>query len=133
MGDAQAEHLPLYLHSVPPAPWQTPHANCVTLSKGTLSGVEWQDDCYLVTPAPGEHFEYLKDGDLAAFAPTEQCDQPGRYLIEGDGGLYLGQLQHSPSGKLLCKRTEYETVPVPLAASEKVIGRLLARWRRDSD
>src|SRR5690606_8240646 len=83
---------PLYLHSRLPAPWQEPNANRLDLSRGLLAGIDWQGECYLVTPAPGEQFHYLQSGDLAAFAPATTCDQPGRYLIEGDGGLYIGLL-----------------------------------------
>ncbi|MGR4069061.1 helix-turn-helix domain-containing protein [Halomonas sp. LR3S48] len=130
--DARLTPTPLYLRGQPPVPWLEPNANRFTLSNELLAGVDWQGECYLVTPAPGERFNYLDSGDLAAFGPTESCDQPGRYLIEGAGGLYIGQLEHGESGELLFSSDKDDTaVPTPLEATERVVGRLLARWRKD--
>ncbi|MFQ3786763.1 hypothetical protein [Halomonas sp. A29] len=123
---------PLYLRGQPPVPWLDPNANRFTLSNEILAGVDWQGECYLVTPAPGEQFDYLESGDLAAFGPTENCDQPGRYLIEGAGGLYIGQLEHGNSGELLVSSgNDPKALPIPLDATERVVGRLLARWCKD--
>lgn len=132
-GETQTTPSPLFLRCKPPAPWQAPNANRFTLFKEDFASVKWQGECYLVTPAPGERFDYLESGDLAAFGPTESCDQPGRYLIEGAGGLYIGQLEHGESGELLCRNGhEPSALPAPLDASERVVGRLLARWRMES-
>lgn len=123
---------PLYLYSRPPAPWQEPNVNRLDLSRGLLAGIDWQGECYLVTPAPGEQFHYLRSGDLAAFAPATTCGQPGRYLIEGAGGLYIGLLEWGSAGELLCSNgNEPERLPTPLDMTERVVGRLLARWRQD--
>ncbi|MCE8032554.1 helix-turn-helix domain-containing protein [Billgrantia tianxiuensis] len=131
-GDTQTTSAPLYLRGNSPAPWQTPNSNRLSLSGEILAGLDWQGECYLVTPAPGEEFAFLESGDLAAFGPTETCDQPGHYLIEGSGGLYIGQLRHGSRGELLyCNGSDSEASLVPLEATEKVVGRLLARWRKD--
>lgn len=131
-GDFQAASPPLYLRGKPPVPWHDPTANRVTLPSEFLAGMDWQGECYLVTPAPGERFDYLDSGDLAAFGPTEACEQPGHYLIEGTAGLYIGQLQRSSDGELLysCGGNP-EASPSRLEATERVVGRLLARWRKD--
>lgn len=132
-GEVKLTPAPLYLRGQPPVPWLDPNANRFTLSNDILAGVDWQGECYLVTPAPGERFDYLDSGDLAAFGPTESCDQPGRYLIEGDGGLYIGQLEYGESGELLFSSgTDSSVLPMPLQSTERVVGRLLARWRKDS-
>ncbi|WP_242597570.1 helix-turn-helix domain-containing protein [Billgrantia antri] len=131
-GDAKLTPTPLYLRGQPPVPWLDSNANQFTLSNEILAGVDWQGECYLVTPAPGERFDHLDSGDLAAFGPTESCDQPGHYLIEGAGGLYIGQLEYGESGELLCRGGKDATAaPAPLETTERVVGRLLARWRKD--
>ncbi|WP_111412571.1 helix-turn-helix domain-containing protein [Billgrantia lactosivorans] len=132
-GEARLTPAPLYLRGQPPVPWLDPNANRFMISNEILAGVDWQGECYLVTPAPGERFDYLDSGDLAAFGPTERCDQPGRYLIEGAGGLYIGQLEQGERGELLFSSGADDTaVPVPLETSERVVGRLLACWRMES-
>lgn len=131
-GETLAAFPPLYLRGKPPVPWHDPTANRVTLPSEFLAGMGWQGECFLVTPAPGEHFDYLDSGDLAAFGPTEACDHPGYYLIEGVDGLYIGQLQRNSDGKLLyCAGNDSEALPSPLQTTERVVGRLLARWRKD--
>ncbi|WP_234272885.1 helix-turn-helix domain-containing protein [Billgrantia zhangzhouensis] len=131
-GDTQTTSAPLYLRGNSPVPWQAPNANRFSLSGGILAGLDWQGECYLVTPAPGEQFAFLESGDLAAFGPTENCELPGHYLIEGSGGLYIGQLQYGSRGELLCYNgSDSMASLVPLEATEKVVGRLLARWRKD--
>jgi transcriptional regulator with XRE-family HTH domain len=131
-GDSQSSPGPLYLRGQPPVPWQAPHAKRFTLFKEMLNGVDWQGECYLVTPAPGEQFDFLGSGDLAAFGPTEACEQPGHYLIEGADGLYIGQLQRNGQGELLYRKgNDPEASPSLLEATERVVGRLLARWKMD--
>ncbi|MGQ4877626.1 helix-turn-helix domain-containing protein [Billgrantia sp. LNSP4103-1] len=131
-GEYQAAFPPLYLRGKPPLPWHDPTANRVTLPSEFLASMDWQGECYLVTPAPGERFDYLDSGDLAAFGPTEACDKPGYYLIEGIVGLYIGQLQRNSDGQLLrCDNNNPDAPPSPLEATERVVGRLLARWRKD--
>ncbi|WP_083517597.1 helix-turn-helix domain-containing protein [Halomonas chromatireducens] len=120
---------PLYLRSQPPAPWHDPNANRITLPEAFLASTNWQGSCYLVTPAPGEHFDYLGTGDLAAFGPIKDYDQPGRYLIEGAMGLFIGQLERSRSGELLYSGEKTTTTQAtPLQKSDQPVGRLLAHW-----
>ncbi|WP_245947855.1 helix-turn-helix domain-containing protein [Billgrantia montanilacus] len=123
---------PLYLRSQPPAPWHDPNANRITLPEGFLAGINWQGECYLVTPAPGERFDYLGTGDLAAFGPIETYDQPGRYLIEGAVGLFIGQLERGHSGELLYTSEKVAAAQArPLEKNDHPVGRLLARWRQE--
>ncbi|WP_234277455.1 helix-turn-helix domain-containing protein [Billgrantia desiderata] len=131
-GETQLMTTPLYLRGQPPAPWQAASSNRIALSREILNGVSWDGECYLVTPAPGERFDYLENGDLAAFGPTENCDRPGHYLIEGAGGFYIGQLELSENGQPVCRsENDAGALPTPLEASEKIVGRLLARWRME--
>ncbi|WP_228716913.1 helix-turn-helix domain-containing protein [Billgrantia pellis] len=104
----------LYLYGKPPAPWLAPNANRIVLPVDLISRYDWHGDCYLVTPAPGEHFDFLDTGDLAAFGPTDACDEPGHYLIEGENRLYIDQLE----------------MDAGLKEGDRVVGRLLARWRQ---
>ncbi|EWG98685.1 helix-turn-helix domain-containing protein [Halomonas sp. BC04] len=123
---------PLYLRSQPPAPWHDPNANRITLPEGFLVGTNWQGECYLVTPAPGECFDYLGTGDLAAIGPIKTYDQPGHYLIEGEMGLFIGQLERSQDGELLYRGERSATSQAtPLEKSDQPVGRLLARWRQE--
>lgn len=104
----------LYLYGKPPAPWLAPSANRVALPGDLISSFDWHGECYLVTPAPGEHFDFLDSGDFAAFGPTDAYDKPGHYLIEGENRLYIDQLE----------------MDVGLKEGDRVVGRLLARWRQ---
>ncbi|WP_258801245.1 helix-turn-helix domain-containing protein [Halomonas sp. DQ26W] len=123
---------PLYLRSQPPAPWHDPNANRIALPEGFLAGANWRGECFLVTPAPGERFDYLATGDLAAFGPIGTYDQAGRYLIEGDIGLFIGQLERGHSGELLYTSEKVAAAQArPLQKNDRPVGRLLARWRQE--
>nr|WP_165789455.1 helix-turn-helix domain-containing protein [Halomonas endophytica] len=131
-GDDAVLSSPLYLYGKSPAPWLDPAANRIALPGEYLPGTNWKGKCYLVTPAPGEHFDYLAFGDLAAVGPTAAYEMPGRYLIEGGMGLFIGQLERGGSGELLYSG-EAKTAPkaTPLPASDRLIGKLLMCWRQE--
>ncbi len=119
----------LVLGSTPPAPWLNPGAHPANLAQALPPGTRWQGEWYLVTPAPGVHVDYLDSGDLAAFGATEAFDAPGHYLIEDDT-LFIGRLEQSISGKLLCQRSgQLGEGPQPLGNEARVVGKMLARWR----
>ncbi|WP_445157085.1 helix-turn-helix domain-containing protein [Halomonas sp. E14] len=119
----------LVLESTPPVPWLNLGAHSANLDQALPPGTHWQGEWYLVTPAPGVHFDYLERGDLAAFGATEAFEAPGHYLIEDDT-LFIGRLEQSISGKLLCQRSgRLGDVPQPLGNQARVVGKLLARWR----
>ena len=133
-GDDAAPATPLLLLGQSAPPWLNPAAHRATLHSHLLPGKDWSGECYLVTPAPGERFEFLADGDLAAIAPTDTFDQPGRYLIKGLDGLFIGQLEKGAGGELLCSgESALSRQNQPLEATDRLVGKLLARWRPEAD
>lgn len=129
-GDDTAPPTPLLLLGQSALPWLDPSAHRATLHSHLLPGMDWCGDCYLVTPGPGERFEFLADGDLAAIGPTDTFDHPGRYLIEGLDGLFIGQLEQGEGGELLCSgESTLSRQRQPLEATDRLVGKMLARWR----
>lgn len=124
---------PLYLHGKLPVPWLSPAATRITFPGELLVNNDWQGDCYLITPAPGEQFDFLANGDLAAVGPTEAFERSGCYLIEGREGLFIGHLEKAAGGELHC-RGESDTPHATrrLEASERLVGKLLVRWRPET-
>jgi transcriptional regulator with XRE-family HTH domain len=134
-GEETTLSAPLLLHRKPPAPWRNGAARRVKLCGDLLPAApRWQGECYLVTPAPGERFDFLAPGDLAAIGPVEAFDQPGRYLLEGADGLFIGALERGTNGELRCTgeaKTSHQAQP--LAEADRLVGKLLARWRLVTD
>ncbi|WP_163576335.1 helix-turn-helix domain-containing protein [Halomonas faecis] len=128
-GDDNGRTTPLYLHGKQPVPWLNPTANRITFPGELIASGDWQSDCYLITPAPGEHFDFLAPGDLAAVRPTDTFDQAGRYLIEDNEGLTIAHLERNGQGELQ-RRGEASsgTESLPMGAAQRVVGKLLARW-----
>ncbi|SDI69684.1 helix-turn-helix domain-containing protein [Billgrantia gudaonensis] len=131
-GDDTSRATPLYLHGKPPAPWLAPSANRITLPAELVAGDEWQDDCYLITPAPGERFDFLAPGDLAAISPADAFDRAGRYLIEDDRKLTIAYLERNSQGELQRHgEAADETGSSSMDGTQRVVGKVLARWRRE--
>ncbi|WP_163560454.1 helix-turn-helix domain-containing protein [Halomonas sp. NO4] len=126
-GDEAARIAPLYLTGKPPAPWLNPKTHRITFPGELLIDSDWGGDCYLITPAPGERFDFLDAGDLAAVGPTEVFDHAGRYLVEDADGLSIAHLERDDQGRLQ-RRSEHSAAR-PLEESERVVGKLLTRWR----
>lgn len=131
-GDDAVFVAPLYLHRYQPAPWLDPAANRITFPGELLAGTDWPGDCYLITPAPGERFDFLAEGDLAVVGPTETFDRPGRYLLEEGERLFIAQLERNERGELLCSGEQDDDGPHPLTENQRVVGKLLIRWHPEA-
>jgi len=131
--DDAALVAPLYLHGSQPAPWLNPKGNRITVPSELLAGTDWPGDCDLTTPAPGEHFDFLAAGDLAVVGPTESFDQPGRYLIEETERLFIAHLERNAQGELQYSGDSgAERRFQPLEAFQRLVGKLLIRWHRET-
>ncbi|WP_251976836.1 helix-turn-helix domain-containing protein [Salinicola avicenniae] len=89
-------------------------------------------DCYLVTPAEHESFDFLYDGDLAAVAPCEQFQQDGLYLLEREGRLQIQYLERLASGRMRVSGEQLQGVTVENVRHPpfRIIGYVRARWSR---
>lgn len=119
---------PLYLRCRPPLPWQDGRQKGIDLPIEMVPGQRWDGDCHLVTPAPGEHFDFLAAGDLVAIAPSDIFRQPGLYLIDDDGTLAIRRVEQGPTGELLFHR-ESSDEAMPWTPACRLIGKLVAHWR----
>ncbi|MBB3191490.1 helix-turn-helix domain-containing protein [Halomonas cerina] len=121
---------PLYLRSRTPLPWQAGASRNIDLPIDMVPNQRWDGECYLVTPAPGESFDFLAIGDLVAIAPTEIFRQSGVYLIEQQGQLLTRQIQQGSTGELLLQRQDSQEAE-PCTPESRLQGKLVARWRAE--
>ncbi|SEL85175.1 helix-turn-helix domain-containing protein [Halomonas daqiaonensis] len=119
---------PLFLHSHPPLPWQDGRQKGIDLPIELVPGQRWDGDCHLVTPAPGEQFDFLAEGDLVAIAPSEIFRQPGLYLIDDDGILAIRRVNQGPTGELVFYRKNSDEA-MPWSPACRLVGKLVAHWR----
>ncbi|MBS9404493.1 helix-turn-helix transcriptional regulator [Halomonas sp. TRM85114] len=119
---------PLYLHRRPPAPWQDPTAKPIELPFELVPAQQWEGSCYLMTPAPGESFEFLREGDLVAIAPTEEFRRAGLYLIEMGGSHLVRQVSQNNSGELQFEG-EHDAEVTAFSQDCRLLGKLVARWQ----
>jgi transcriptional regulator with XRE-family HTH domain len=98
-GDQKHLAAPLYLRRRPPAPWQDPAARLIEMPFELVPAQRWEGECYLLTPAPGETFDYLKEGDLVAVAATEVFRLPGLYLVEMAGHHLVRHVAQDDKGE----------------------------------
>ncbi len=130
-GDKAHRPAPLTLSHRPPAPWHTPTAGCIEMPAELLSipqGQRWHKECYLLTPAPGDAFEFLTEGDLIAVAPTELFQQAGLYLVEHAGRHCILRVTLGEDGNLQFSGQD-DTSSYPAAPDTRLLGKLLARWQ----
>lgn len=127
-GDASRRAAPLYLRSAPPSPWQEPSSNGIELPFELVPDQQWEGDCYLLTPAPGETFDFIAAGDLVAVAPTEVFRQPGTYLIEVEGRHCVRRVSQNATGELRFER-EGSAEATAYTSSTRLLGKLVARWQ----
>lgn len=127
-GEQSGRASPLYLRRYPPAPWQDRHAGRIDLTFELVPDLEWEGDCFLVTPAPDESFDFLSPGDLVALAPSEIFRQPGLYLIEQAGEHRVRYVTQATDGALQFARQGSEEI-TGYTPDTKLLGKLLARWR----
>ncbi|APE31706.1 hypothetical protein BOX17_12520 [Halomonas aestuarii] len=126
--DEGSHASPLYLRRHPPLPWQDGKQRVIELPIELVPGQRWDGDCHLVTPAPGEHFDFLKEGDLVAIAPSDIFRQPGLYLIEDDGILAIRRVTQGPTGELMFQRQDSDEL-IPYTPCCRLVGKLVAHWR----
>ncbi|MDZ7852198.1 MAG: helix-turn-helix transcriptional regulator [Halomonas sp.] len=119
---------PLFLHSHPPLPWHDGRQKGIDLPIELVPGQRWDGDCHLVTPAPGEHFDFLAEGDLVAIAPSEIFRQPGLYLIDDDGTLAIRRVDQANTGELVFHRKNSDEA-MPWSPACRLVGKLVAHWR----
>lgn len=127
-GDGSGRAAPLYLRRHPPAPWQDRHAGRIDLPFELVPDLEWDGDCFLVTPAPDEPFDYLAPGDLVAMAPTETFRRPGLYLIQQEGEHRVRHVSQAADGALRFVASGTDT-PTGYTPDTLLLGKLLARWQ----
>ncbi|WP_444988763.1 helix-turn-helix domain-containing protein [Halomonas mongoliensis] len=127
-GDGVNRATPLYLHSQPPAPWQDPAAGRIELPFELVPAQQWEGECYLLTPAPGERFDFLTEGDLIAVAPTELFQQAGLYLVEREGQHCIRRVTQAEDGKLWFS-AEQEATAEEHRPAIRLLGKLVGRWQ----
>lgn len=118
----------LSLQSHLSAPWEQSGGQPDALS--TLQMLT--QDCYLVTPAENESFDFLFEGDLGAIAPCERFQQDGLYLLEREGRLQIQYLEHLASGRMRVSGEQLQGVTVESVRHPpfRIVGYLRARWSR---
>ncbi|MEQ6916733.1 helix-turn-helix domain-containing protein [Halomonas aquatica] len=119
---------PLYLRSQLPLPWEDGKQRVIELPVEMVPGQNWDAACLLVTPAPGEQFDFLAEGDLVAIAPSDIFRQPGLYLIEDDGVLTIRRVSQGATGELVFQREGSEEL-LPYTPAFRLIGKLVGHWR----
>lgn len=122
---------PLTLDRDAGPPWEVADAKAITLPMELTPGLCWDGDCHLVTPATGERFDYLHQGDLAAIAPTEIFRQPGLYLVTEGDHLALRRVEQDSQGTLVFRR-EGHREPAPDATEHRLLGKVVGLWRQEA-
>ncbi|MFN2330545.1 MAG: helix-turn-helix domain-containing protein [Halomonas sp.] len=133
-GDNEHRPTPLTLRRKLPEPWQGPAGNHIEVYRDLLPASrrqKWQRECYLLTPAPGNTFDFLSDHDLVAVAPTDRFRQPGLYLVEEDSQLCVRRVSQGEDDALQFSKQD-DDAPYPAAPEARVVGMLLARWQATS-
>lgn len=127
-GDNGNRATPLYLRRLPPAPWRDPAAGRIELPFELVPTQHWEGECYLLTPAPGEHFDFLAPEDLIAVAPTAIFREAGLYLVEHEGRHRVKRVTQGEDGKLQFSGQE-STVMADASPDTRLLGKLVARWQ----
>ena len=127
-GDSGSRAAPLYLGTHPPAPWQDPAAGPIELPFELVPSQQWEGECYLLTPTPGEPFDFLAEGDLIAVAPTETFRQPGLYLVERKGRHCIRRVSQGEDGRLQFSTQEGAEVAGD-TPDTLLLGKLVGRWQ----
>ncbi|MFD1207695.1 helix-turn-helix domain-containing protein [Modicisalibacter tunisiensis] len=119
----------LALHAREAAPWERHDASLISLL-GELPLARVDKDCHLITPGPGERFDFLDSGDLAAIRPLETFQEDGLYLVAYLDRLAIRRLDRTPSGELRIAGEHGTPETLSLAALPfRLLGQLRARWQ----
>lgn len=129
-GDAMRSS-PLYLSTEGQPPWKNSPSHGIELPLELAPGQHWDGECYMVTPAPGSVFDYLKERDLAAIAPTDIFRLPGLYLVRADELIAICHVEKTGSGELQF-RAEHSDTAVPYTTSFTLLGKVVALWRSEN-
>ncbi|WP_110687977.1 helix-turn-helix domain-containing protein [Salinicola aestuarinus] len=127
---SQAGCQVLSLKADRPAPWERGESSDGELSTAQLL----MENSQMVTPAEGEVFDFLVEGDLAAISPTENFQQDGLYLIEREGSLAIQYLERLASGRMRVSGEQLDGASVENIRNPpfRVLGQVRARWRRQT-
>jgi transcriptional regulator with XRE-family HTH domain len=126
-GDDSSQASPLYLDQRAPLPWLTPTAKPILIPFELVPGQDWEGECYLVTPAPDNAFDFLQGGDLVAVAPTEIFRRTGLYLVEMAGTLVVRRVTQTDNGEMYYEG-EGKNDPVASGPDNRLVAKLVARW-----
>lgn len=121
---------PLYLRSRLPLPWSEVAHKAITLPLELLPGHGWDGGFLLVTPAPGETFDFLQPLDLAAVAPTDIFRQPGLYLVSEGDKLMVRRVSQNANGQLAFQR-HGQTGVKPWHRGLRLVAKFVALWRHE--
>lgn len=119
---------PLYLRGTPPAPWQDPGARIIEIPPELVPTERWEGDCYLLTPSPGDNFDYIDQGDLVAIAASEHFQKSGLYLVEIHGDNVIRQVDQDANGELQFTSEDKEE-SMGHHPDCRLLGKLVARWQ----
>ncbi|WP_224419425.1 MULTISPECIES: helix-turn-helix domain-containing protein [Modicisalibacter] len=118
----------LHLRSRQPAPWIRQGAGLMPLLDG-LPLRQVTADCHLVTPAYGESFDFLANGDLAAVYPLTTFLDDGLYILEHFDQLVVRRLEKRSDGQVRISDEYHEIETVPLSALPfRLLAQIRARW-----
>ncbi|MWJ29436.1 helix-turn-helix domain-containing protein [Halomonas sp. ZH2S] len=67
-----------------PLPWHRSQQAAFQLPPYLPLAIQWQQACFIVTPAPKNSFPPLEEGELALLGPTREFHQPGHYVVENE-------------------------------------------------
>nr|WP_299245545.1 helix-turn-helix transcriptional regulator [uncultured Halomonas sp.] len=118
----------LYIQAHQSPPWLQQAAPVTIL--GNIPVPNLCGDCHLVTPAPGERFDFIDPGDLAAILPTNTFVQDGLYIVEHFGKLIVRYLSHTDNGDIDISDESRHMEQVPLGdLPYKLLGQVRALWQ----
>lgn len=130
-GDNASQATPLYLDRQAPAPWLAPTAKPIMIPFELVPDQTWEGECYLITPAPGNAFDFLKEGDLVAVAPTAIFSQSGLYLVDMAGALVIRRVTQDDNGELHYEEEGHNDTRASYPDSP-LVAKLVARWSTSS-
>lgn len=126
-GDDTSQATPLYLDHRAPPPWLAPTAKPILVPIELVPDQDWEGDCYLVTPAPDNAFDFLQEGDLVAVAPTERFRQPGLYLVDMSSTLVVRKVTLDDNDELRYEKEGREDTTAK-GPESRLVAKLIARW-----
>lgn len=122
----------LYMQVRQPAPWLRRGKTLMPLLGG-LPAPHLTRDCHLVTPANGERFDFLAEGDLAAILPLKDFGRDGLYVLERFNQLVIRYLSRTTDGGVsISDESQHLDTVAPETLPFTLVGQVRARWRLDN-